>query len=202
MINLLPAETKNQIRFARWNVTVLRYIGLTIILLISIGAVTLFGLFYMQASAKPLKADNALLQADVLKLAPVQKEAEELSSKIKLINAIFDRETDYSEIITRIGSALPPGSRISSIALTPKSLDEPISLSVDTLSHEVNAAVLSNFKDPSIKLFSTADIESSSCSAKTSTTTTLPCTTNIRAIFSKDAFKKATATSTSKVDTK
>ena len=194
MINLLPIETKDQIRFARWNVTILRYIGLTMVLLVSIGAVTLFGLFYMQSNTNPLKSNNELLQTEVTKLAPIQKEAENLSNKIKLINAIFDKETDYTEIITRIGSALPPGARISSISLSPKSLDEPLTLSVDTPSHEVSAAVLSNFKDPAVKLFATADLESSTCSTKAAEGSTLPCSSSIRAVFSKEAFKKQTST--------
>jgi hypothetical protein len=193
MINLLPQDTKTQIRFARWNVTALRYIALTLILLVSIAAVTLFGIFYMQLGNNPLKVDNAQLQTEVTKLSGVQKEAEDLSSKIKLINAVFDKETDYTEVITRIGSALPPGSRISAITLTPKSLDEPISLSVDTPSLDTSASIIANFKDPSIKLFSTADIESTTCSSKAAGAGTLPCSTNIRAIFSKEAFKKAPA---------
>jgi hypothetical protein len=190
MINLLPNATKNQIRYARWNVTAAKYIMLTLLLLASIGTVTLFGLFYIKSTAQPIRADNEVIQVEVTKLAPVQKEAENLSNKIKLINAIFDKNTDYTEIITRIGSALPPGARISSIALTPKSFDEPITLSVDTASHQVSASVLSNFKDPTIKLFATADLESTVCSPKTGESQGLPCTTSIRAVFSKEAFKK------------
>ncbi len=183
MINVLPPDSKKAIKYARWNFILLRYCFLALLVPIGVVAIVLFGQYYISRSELALQESVDTSQTKVASLQSVQKEAEALSSKITTINQLFSKEMNFGDILKKIGAILPDGATLNGLELSQKTLNAPISITVNTLSHQVSAQVVANLQDPRNNLFDTADIESTTCT-KTSTNG-FPCQTVIRAVFKK-----------------
>ncbi len=185
MINLLPPDSKTAITYARWNFMLLRYCILGLFVPLGVVAIVLFGQYYIGRSERALQESADTGQAKVTSLQSVQREAEALSTKITTINQLFSKELNFGEILKKIGAILPDGATLNGLELSQKTLNAPISITVNTLSHQVSAQVVANLQDPQNNLFDRADIESATCT-KTSTNG-FPCQTVIRAVFKKQS---------------
>jgi Tfp pilus assembly protein PilN len=128
MINLIPDDTKKQIRAARSNVTLFNYI-----IIIFLALIFLFGVFaalYTVLTNTKLNAENVITdnRKRITSFNEVRQQAGVLTQSLAMAKAILDKEIAYSKVLTGIASAMPAGVVLSNLTLDPSTLGSPITL--------------------------------------------------------------------------
>jgi hypothetical protein len=131
MINLMPDEAKRQLRAARANVLLLRYL---LVLLIATGfiAFAIVGSFYLltqtKASAEELIAASDT-EAEVY--SETQQAVAQLSSQLSEARSTLNNEVSYSNILINFGQLMPEGTVLDSITLDGDSFNgTPVTMTI------------------------------------------------------------------------
>lgn len=117
MINLLPISLKKDIKAARANSVLVKYLtvlifGAIFLAVISYGAFLI--LDSLKSSASNIIQDNTSKSAKYLELkSQVQQADNEISSASNIIN----QEVKYSKILTRLANIMPAGTVIDQVSL-------------------------------------------------------------------------------------
>jgi len=153
MINLLPYDTKQQIRAAHFNVTLVKYIillSIAVAFLVLACAVTYLFLSNNQANNdKPAVNNNSKLTTD----AGIQNQVNTFRTNLTTVKTILDQQVSYSDILMGIAAALPPETTLDSIALNDSSFGAPMALQVHARSADSEPKLKENFQKSSV-LFS------------------------------------------------
>lgn len=128
MINLLPEETKRQLRAAHTNVLLFKYL-----LVLGAGAAFLslaFGASYIfltnnKVAIEKLE-DNS--QSTVSLYSVAQKQLNSIVSSVTTAKNILDQQVSYSNIIAGIAAALPTGVIIDKLTVDNSTIGKPITL--------------------------------------------------------------------------
>lgn len=146
MINLLPGNAKKQIRAARTNAVLIRYIiylGFAVIfLLIICGSVYIF-LVSSKSSAEKSTRDA---QSQINTSSPVIAQANNMRTIFEATKSILDKQISYSDIITEIGAVLPSGAVLDSLNLNSSVLSAPVNIAVHTHSNDDEAKLRDNLQ--------------------------------------------------------
>ena len=140
MINLLPYDTKQQIRAARTNVILLNYIVfLTLgVVFLAIACATVYlVLLNIQTvndnTAKTSQSTNS-------------RSVNNFESNLLIAKSILNQQISYSNIIIGIATALPTGTTLDSLSLTNNTFDSPTTLHLHTPSNDLTE-LEKNFKN-------------------------------------------------------
>lgn len=128
MINLLPDQSKKELRAARSNVTLLNYmlvLGMGVIFLAIISGGVYFVLLGSQTDAKNLIVAS---QAKSSAYASVESQGTTLRSSLTNAKTMLDQEVLYTKVLTNIASAMPSGVILDSINLNPTLFGTPATL--------------------------------------------------------------------------
>lgn len=120
MINLLPGETKQQLRAARTNVILIRYMGV-IVIAFGFLVLTLFGSYLLLAQTKAgaeliVESNNT----DASEYAETQQQITALSSNLSKARVLLDGHISYARVLRALGESMPTGTVIEAIELTPE----------------------------------------------------------------------------------
>lgn len=164
MINLMPNDAKKEIRAARMNVVLSRYI-IVILLAFAFLVLLLAGSYVVlsqnKASAERLIQTNNV-KADVYSSTKAQVDA--LSSNLLVTKNILDQEVLYSNVLMNIGQQMPTGTVLSSIALNSASFTgTPVTLKAYAKTNEDVVALRQKFQ--SSPIFTRVNFDSVSDSA-------------------------------------
>jgi Tfp pilus assembly protein PilN len=118
MINLLPTDLKEQIRFAKLNRLTLRYLELVIVVIVILGVIFVGSLFYLNAQSAQVAKDVASKQASIAKTTAFQKQAKDASDRLAAIKSIQASQTRYSVLLDDLAKVLPTGVSMDAIVLT------------------------------------------------------------------------------------
>lgn len=125
MINLLPTERKKTIKAGLVNRLLVRYVILSVGVLIAVFLV--FALAWLYLVTVRSDAEQTIANAKQSSLA-IQEEAAKVvvfENNLKTAKAILDKEINYSEIVLRYAAAIPPNTIIDSITLDPTIVGTP-----------------------------------------------------------------------------
>ncbi len=189
MINLLPADCKQEIIYGRRNTTMVRWtIASCISLLITLGIIG-GGYFVLRQSVKAETKNAETTQAELQsrKIEDTQKQVEELSNNTKLVVQVLSKEILFSKLLTQLGSSIPVNATLTGFQVD--KLQGALSLKGSAKDVDSATQLQLNLQDPQNKIFDKADIESISCSTAGSeedTNSAYPCTIQIKALFSKN----------------
>jgi Tfp pilus assembly protein PilN len=117
MINLLPVESKKQIRAARNNHVIRRYYSLLLItaaLLVIVFGIGFKVTFDQEASYISIKGQN---EKEVAKFESVRKAAQNFSSDLDVAKTILASDVRLTTTITSIASVIPSGVILSNLSL-------------------------------------------------------------------------------------
>lgn len=159
MINLLPNETKKQIRAARTNVILINfvvYVSIAIAFLAAACAVTYFFINNSKTIAEKSNQTVSQTTTDAYNLAKSQANAINLS--LTSAKTILDKQISYSSIITGIGAALPNGVIIDSLSLSNSTIGKPMVLRLLSRSASNETLITENLQKSS--LFSNVTVQS------------------------------------------
>lgn len=183
MINLLPSDYGASLRHSHLNAILRRWLVAVLLACGGLVLVLAVGWMYITQQNKNLTKDitsvNQQLQAQ--DLVGTQKKAQDITNNIKVINQVLSREIRFSELITQIGSAMPPGTVLSGLTLS--KIDGGLDLSANARDYTSATQIAVNLSDPKNKIFDKVDIVNIKCSSTSGST--YPCSATFRALFSK-----------------
>ena len=163
MINLLPPEHQHQLRAARVNVLLIRYVILSlaaVLLLVAAAGASFLILSMTKSSAESVIADSNQKASEY---QSVDAEAKEFKSNLQTAKTILDKEVRYSQVLVAIAQTLPKNTVLESIALDATNFGTPTTLSAQTKSYEDALVLKSSLEESDI--FSNVHLESITSSA-------------------------------------
>lgn len=182
MINLLPPQHAAQLHYGRHNAILGRWLMTGLLACAGLALIIFSGLLYIDQQTKDLRqtVTGAQAQLQAQELVKVQKEAEKLSSNIKVINQVLRLEIRFSDLIQEVGKVMPPGTILGSLTLN--KLTGAIDLSASAKDYASAARIATNLSDPQNKIFDKVDIINLTC---TSGDDVYKCSGTYKALFSK-----------------
>jgi len=155
MINILPPELKQSRKYGRLNLFITKQlVGVVIIGALATG-VMLSGIRLTQDDQNFL--DDALVVKNQAydEVKHFESQATTLRTKVGNIDKLLEREVKFSKLLVEIGSSIPVGAQLTSLALTGSST-EPLQISATIAEQDLAGVLRKNLVDSGI--FESADI--------------------------------------------
>src|SRR5687768_8746939 len=163
MINLLPTHLKQDIKFARRNKALLKWIMALALSVFAAGLIVWAGRYYISKSvnnySKQLEVERQSL--NVADLQTSQKQLEDISGSVKLVIQVLSRQVLFSQLLRRLGFATPANTVLTGLNI--QEVQGAITLTIEAKDVEAATQFQVNIADPDNKIFSKADIESIVC---------------------------------------
>lgn len=118
MINLLSPQHKTEIYYAKLNRVALRYLRLLVLIVVVLGLIFGFTIFYLSSQTTKVSRDVATTQQQIAALAPFQKQAQDVSTRLAAIKYIQGTQTRFSLLLDDIAKVLPTNVSLNGITLT------------------------------------------------------------------------------------
>lgn len=147
MINLLPDEQQKDIRAARTNTLLLRYLILLVgAMIFLLGA---FGVTYLSLTSSARQADEVRAENEQAATGyqETQADATQLRNNLSSAKSLFDNELRYSKMLLRLSALLPKGSSLDSFSVNTDSFSQPTTLSVSVIGEQQARQLEENFKN-------------------------------------------------------
>lgn len=187
MINLLPLETKNNIRHARRNSVLMKWLIASIVTAAGLSVFMFIGNLYIADSVASYTTQVEKSREDLRlqNLGQVEQEIQTIGSDIKLVVQVLSKEVLFSKLLRQIGAAMPDKTILSDIEIS--KVEGSIDLAARARDYQSATQIQLNLQDPTNKIFEKADIESIDCAEASSEGDELaavyPCQISIRALF-------------------
>lgn len=119
MINLMPPSLKDQIRYAKLNRLVVRYVKVTVLVVAILGGIFGWALWQLNQNELAASQDIAQKQAQIDQLTKdFVPQAKQASDRLAAIRFVQDTQTHFSAVIDDIAKVVPQGVSIDSMTLT------------------------------------------------------------------------------------
>lgn len=139
MINLLPPDVKQAMRYGRYNVRALTYLWIVLATL-GLLAAAFGGLwYYLGLQQRQLALSVADQQAQIASYASFQLEAKAAATRLNSIKAIVASQTRFSVLLADLAKVIPQEVVIDSITLTGDD-KKPLRISITASSYETALA--------------------------------------------------------------
>ena len=145
MINLLPAETKRQLRAAHTNAALIKYLffsGIAVAFLV-LACVTSYLFLNNNKSVASNTTDNG--QSSSVLQATAQKQLDSLITSISTAKSILREQVLYSDIVTGIAAALPSGIVLDKLTLDNNTIGTAVTLQAHARSSDNTSLLQDNF---------------------------------------------------------
>lgn len=184
MINLMPNEYKQTLRYARRNAVLLHWFGGVMVILVLAVSTIFVGRGYLQAESKNYAAANTKTQATLKEkdLEGTLNKVEGISTNLKLIIQVLSRQILFSKLLQQIGAVMPPGTILYNLDIT--QVEGGLDITADAVDQTAATQVQVNLSSAENKLFDKVDIVSVQCDA--ASRPTYPCRIVLRALFLDD----------------
>lgn len=147
MINLLPPDMRTELRAAKTNTILRKYLFTTIA---AFGALlVIFGgaLYVNQMYYDDYKRQLAESEEKLASLQGLRERVKVYNSSLAQAKNIFDNETRLSNLIRNLSGTLPPGAVLNTVSFNVGSLDKPLSITAQLDDFEKAAVLKRNFED-------------------------------------------------------
>lgn len=191
MINLLPTELQDSIKYGRHNRVLLHWLVAILIVIASIGLMTIFGQMYINKNAQSLARVARVTQDRISaqNLQSTQKDIQALSNNFTTVVQLLNRQLLFSKLFVKIGSIVPQGAILSGITLATG--NTALDLNVMALDREAATQAFVNISDGENGLFEKADLISINCiqpgSNDKQEVSKYPCNAAIKVIIKTDS---------------
>ncbi len=143
MINLLPPSERIAMAIAKRNTLLRRYLEFMLLGILLLTLLVIGSYYYLSLQYTNTKKTLELNQQKLAQLEPKQKEAEELSTTVNTIAALFSRDVTFSKMLTQIGQLMPEKTVLTKLELSSADSQAPLNITAQVDSEE-RAAVLRN----------------------------------------------------------
>lgn len=119
MINLMPPNVKSQIYYARLNLLVLRYIKLSVLVVLALAGVFGWALQNLHQTATRVDQEASDKQATIASLnKSFTPKAKEASDRLAAVAYVYNSQTHFSAVIEDLAKVVPQGVAIDTMTLT------------------------------------------------------------------------------------
>ena len=119
MINLLPPEQKEQIRYAKLNRLALAYVRILILVIVVLGGIFGAAIYWVGQTTEKVVADVADKTATIAELNKTfTPKAKDVSDRLAAIKFVQATQTRFSAVIADIAKVVPQGVSIDAMTLT------------------------------------------------------------------------------------
>lgn len=190
MINLLPPDQKETIRYGRQNVKLSHWLIGFIASIAGVFTIIGFGQIYINQSTKNFeeqisRSEQTLAEQNI---DEVQAKVQEITNTLTLVGEVLSRQVLFSDLIQAVGGTIPEGAVLT--GLTISQIEGGIDLLAEATDYNTATQVQVNLQDAENPIFASADIISVRCDSQNDendTQTTYPCQINIRALFGENS---------------
>lgn len=194
MINLMPPDAKQSIRYSRLNTHLLHWTFGSLAIIIAMVATVILGGFFIDNAKSHLNHSIEGSKKTIAdqKLEQYQKQAENISDGLKLIVQVLSKEVLFSKLLQQIGSVMPEGAILGDIQLS-NSVNGAIDLTANALDYKAATQVQVNLQDQKNNLFEKVDTQSINCNdggqqnGSTTVNSKYKCQIIVRALFKPNA---------------
>jgi Tfp pilus assembly protein PilN len=191
MINLVPDATRQELRYGRQNLIIMRYFLALLIIASAIAATFMVGLLALNRESGRINSKLEQQNVQLTTYSEVLAEAKSLSDTIKTIEALLNREVKFSQLLTDIAALVPVGASLDGISLSNE--EDTLNLTATIATQELAAVFQENLA--SSALFAVADI--SAINRTTTTAGSGAYSVTLTVIFAPDETAPATDDTTS-----
>lgn len=119
MINLMPPDMKEQIRYAKMNRVALAYARVAVAMVLVLGGIFAWALVQVQQQTKDKSAavEEKLKEVSSLK-AQVLPKSQDASDRLSAIKYVQSTHTRFSLLIADIAKVIPDGVKLNQLQLT------------------------------------------------------------------------------------
>jgi len=136
VINLLPPDLKEQIRYAKLNRLVLRYLRVTVVVVIVLTGMFEGANYLISNQSRAIAADVQTKEQNInSQRKTLLPKAQDASERLNAIKYIQDTQTKYSLLIADLVKVLPQGVKLDSVNLTGDD-KAPVALGVTAASYD------------------------------------------------------------------
>ncbi len=135
MINLLPEETKKDIRAARLNIVLVQYAVALLLLALLVTAVYAVGFWLVYTEKVTIDKRIEAQSQQTKEFEQLKKSADAFRSDLKIAKTILTGGTVYSDFLISLGQQMPSETIISSLALNEASSSKEITFQARTASY-------------------------------------------------------------------
>ncbi|HIA92076.1 TPA: hypothetical protein EYO12_03100 [Candidatus Saccharibacteria bacterium] len=118
MINLLPPDYKEQIKYSRYNITMVGYVVLVFLVGLAMSAILFGSSLIAQKQLNDLDAQITDQQQLINNFDAVLQEAKELDAKIEKAGEVIANESNFIGFLEELEGVIPDFARIASISLS------------------------------------------------------------------------------------
>jgi Tfp pilus assembly protein PilN len=119
VINLMPPDMKEQIRYAKMNRLVLKYVWVTIVVVGVLGGIFGGAYYLIQQQTNAVAADVASKEQDInAQSSALLPKAQDASQRLNAIKYVQDTQTRFSLLIADLVKVIPQGVKLDGISLT------------------------------------------------------------------------------------
>ncbi len=118
MINILPPELKQQLRYAERNSALGRWLGGITLATILVFSLVTTGIWYARRQLVNLRANLASQQLAEAAFKNTETNVKTLQSSLVAIDKLLSEQTAYSKLLADLAALLPSNTYINHIALT------------------------------------------------------------------------------------
>lgn len=191
MINLLPPDAKDDALYGRRNRKLVFTAAGICAMILALGALTLFGQFYLSRSEKQFKSSGQVVEQRIKdqKLEDSQKSLEALAANFKIASQLLGKQILFSKLFPKLAEITPTGAFVRQVSIDDN--DTYLQFEISAPTRELANQGYINVSDSKNGLFEKADLLDISCadsSEKSSSgDTTLPCKATVKALFRSDS---------------
>jgi type II secretory pathway component PulL len=184
MINLLPPDVKQSYRYARYNVTLRRWVIAFLVAFVGLGGIATYGLLTLHQSTSHYNAQIAnteqLFQKE--KFAQTQTDVQNISNSFLLVVKVLGQEVLFSKLLNEIATLIPSNANLTGLNIN--QAQGGLDITANASDYATATQVQVNLADPSDKVFSKADLVSIACNGSNTLNPEFPCTVDVRVLFS------------------
>lgn len=188
MINLLPDSHKSEIRAARMNVLLIRYIAIFGAAMMVLGGIIVTAYIVLDARKALVETLGEANNAKMAPYTPIRTEADSIRASIADAKTILDQKVHYSKLIYEIADSMPKGVVLESLELDPTTFGTAMTITAAAKNLESASTVKDKFAGNS-EVFSDVKLLSLESGASTGTGGDYPVKVSVSVIINKAALQ-------------
>lgn len=164
MINLLPPDKKQVIRFARLNSRMVGWLNGALIVFAGLAVITGGSLFYLNQDINGLQKNinDAEQSLKEQKEDETLRQVADMSGNFNLVVDVLSREVQFSKLLQHLGTLMPSGTILQDLSLS-RDGTRSLTLSLGATDYDRAAQALFNVQSDESLLFEGADATSINC---------------------------------------
>jgi len=146
MINLLPPEQKGQLKAARTNAVLRRYLLLASLSFVAIAGIFGAALYLNMLNRNTYEQMLAENNRKLTDLKEVRDKTATFNKNIADARKVFNAQISLSDAMAKIAESLPPGAVLTNLSLDTQSTSKPLNLTAKVDSFAKAGVLEANFK--------------------------------------------------------